>query len=425
MSKEYTAGAPVRQASDRPEKPWPEFPLFPSPLGYWSKKIRGKAYNFGRWGRIKNGVMTLEPYVEGYTAAKLNYEQRLPDILAGKVSTQLVTPKEPDDDGLTLKVLCDKFLNYKLAEVNSKELSQRTFQELHQTAQKVCDVIGKHRQVDSLGPDDFAKLHAAFKQRVDPTKQKPMSVHRIGNAIVRTKAIFNHGIGTYIVNGPVKYGTAFKKPSVVKLREAKNNSDKKLFTAEEIRSLIEAADVSLRAMIYLGINAGLGNTDVTCLQFSNLKSGWLDYPRQKTQIGRRCPLWPETIAALDAAIAQRPKPADPQADADTVLLTSKGERFIRVHTATRTDLVTTNFGRLLTRLDIVKGRKGIGFYSLRHTFATIGLETGDRDAVKSLMGHAYGDILATYDETGPSDARLRAVVDHVRSAILGAEGGAV
>ncbi len=48
--------------NERPRKPYADFPLYPHPLGYWSKKIRGKIHHFGRWGRVKKGK--LKP-VEG------------------------------------------------------------------------------------------------------------------------------------------------------------------------------------------------------------------------------------------------------------------------------------------------------------------------------------------------------------------------
>jgi hypothetical protein len=49
----------------------------------------------------------------------------------------------------------------------------------------------------------------------------------------------------------------------------------------------------------------------------------IDYPRPKTGIARRCPLWPETVAAIRAALAKRPAPKD-EADAALVFLTRCG-----------------------------------------------------------------------------------------------------
>src|SRR5690606_7774981 len=68
---------------------------------------------------------------------------------------------------------------------------------------------------------------------------------------------------------------------------------------------------ALRAMILLAINGGMGNFDCASLPMSavNLETGWVNYPRPKTGVGRRFPLWPETAAAIQEAIDKRPEPA--------------------------------------------------------------------------------------------------------------------
>jgi hypothetical protein len=49
-----------RKAHTRPEKPYPEFPLYPHPFGYRSKRVDGKLLHFGRWGRVVKGVVIRE-----------------------------------------------------------------------------------------------------------------------------------------------------------------------------------------------------------------------------------------------------------------------------------------------------------------------------------------------------------------------------
>ena len=67
-------------------------------------------------------------------------------------------------------------------------------------------------------------------------------------------------------------------------------------------------------------------------------------------------------------------------------------------------------------------RPGLTFYSLRHTFQTVGEGAKDLAAVQSIMGHAASgsDMSATYRER-VDDERLRAVVDHVRKWLFGVE----
>ena len=71
----------------------------------------------------------------------------------------------------------------------------------------------------------------------------------------------------------------------------------------------------IRGMVFLGLNCGFGNTDIALLpqMAVNLETGWIVFPRPKTEIPRRCPLWPKTVAALRAAIANRPAPFDASA----------------------------------------------------------------------------------------------------------------
>ena len=66
-------------------------------------------------------------------------------------------------------------------------------------------------------------------------------------------------------------------------------------------------------------------------------------------------------------------------------------------------------------------RKGLGFYALRHTFETIGGDTGDQVAVDHIMGHARHDMAGIHRER-IGDERLQAVTDHVRAWLFG-EGG--
>ena len=60
------------------------------------------------------------------------------------------------------------------------------------------------------------------------------------------------------------------------------------------------------------------------------------------------------------------------------------------------------------------GRKGLGFYTLRHTFRTVADEAKDQPAADYIMGHEVPHMSGVYRET-ISDARLRAVADHVRA----------
>jgi integrase len=183
-----------------------------------------------------------------------------------------------------------------------------------------------------------------------------------------------------------------------------------MFEAAQLRQILDAAGMPLKAMVLLGINCGFGNADCGTLPLSalDLDGGWVSWPRPKTAIARRCPLWPETVTALREAIAERPGPRNP-ADAALVFLTAQGRSWYRDATDSP---VSKEMVKLLQKLKL--HRRGLNFYALRHTFETIGGETRDQVAVDHIMGHADTSMSAAYRER-ISDERLRAVTDHVRA----------
>jgi integrase len=161
----------------------------------------------------------------------------------------------------------------------------------------------------------------------------------------------------------------------------------------------------------------------------DLDGGWVDYHRPKTGITRRCPLWPETVAALRAVLAERPKPLD-QEDAELVFLTAFGRSWHKgtIGEVPKTDAslkeklkslsdspVSKEMRKLLNALGI-KGNKN--FYALRHVLETMGGEAKDQVAVDHIMGHARNDMAGAYRER-ISDERLKAVSDHIRKWVFG------
>jgi integrase len=169
--------------------------------------------------------------------------------------------------------------------------------------------------------------------------------------------------------------------------------------------------VPLKAMLLLGINCGFGNADCGTLPLSavDLDNAIIDYPRPKTGIPRRCPLWPETVAALREALAKRPEPKRAE-HAGLVFVTKYGQPWAKLSSD---NTLAKETGKLLRSLGIT-GRKGLGFYTLRHTFRTIADEAKDQPAADYIMGHESPHMSSVCRET-ISDGRLRAVTNHVRS----------
>jgi integrase len=196
------------------------------------------------------------------------------------------------------------------------------------------------------------------------------------------------------------------------MRRHRTKAGAKMLEADEVRKLLNAADPVMKAMILLGVNCGMGNTDCAAMMLQNLDldGGWLDYPRPKTGVARRCPLWPETVEALRAVIDSRPKPAEYDG-CGLVFLNERGTGLIRVTDKNHTDLISVRFSALLKRLKLY--RRGVGFYVLRHVFRTVADAARDPVAIDLIMGHTDPSMGALHRER-MDDARLLTVAKVVR-----------
>jgi integrase len=407
------------RAKKHPGKPYDGFPLTAHRgTGRWCKKHRGKQYYFG-------------PLVD-WQAALAKYEREWPYIIDGREP-----PPESVGDFCTVAVLVDEFLNSKRLVLESGELTLRSFGDYFSTCRRMVEHFGKDRRVDDLKPADFETYRKVLADRY--------GVVALRNEINRCRSVFKYASDNRLIDRTVSYGQAFNRPSANTLRKARHESGPRMFEAAEIRKILDAldgkeieldqtnpetgkpikvklkTDPGLRAMVLMAANCGFGQSDCASLpmQALDLDAGWCSFPRPKTGIPRRIPLWRKTVDALRKAIAERPDTVDPE-DADCVFLTCFGNRWVRAMVSkkdpdrvTPLDALAQRFQKLLKTLHI-NGRDRLNFYAIRHTFQTIGGEAKDPDAVAAIMGHVDSSMGAVYCER-ISDERLRTVVDTVRA----------
>jgi integrase len=372
----------------KPSKPHPEFPLFPHATGRWAKKIRGKFVYFGKWE-------------DGPDAALARYNEQKHALHAGLTPTDI-------NDAFTVFRMCGLYLTQKKSRVKSGELSPRTYLDLERTCKGIQRSFGRKRSVADLKPSDFARLRVALAERLGPV--------RLGNEITRVRGVFKWARENRYLPHEMEFGTDFARPKPKVLRKHRYSRGVKMFTADEIRDMLDAADQPVKTMILLGVNCGFGNSDVGNLPIAalDLDGGWVNYPRPKTFINRRVPLWPETIISIQEWLTMRPVPKDP-ANEGLLFLTTFGASW---HKSTHDDPLSKKMRLLLNELRIGGLRS---FYTLRHVFQTIGGATKDRDAVAHIMGHADPSMGAVYrEEIG--DDRLRAATDFVHDWLFGKEG---
>ena len=357
-----------------------EFPLsLHKPTGQYRKRIRGRDFYFGtdpdkalaEWLRVKD------------------------DLLAGRA------PKPFDGDACDLKSLCNSFLTNAKSKRDGGELTNRSFDDYHKSCERMLKHLGKSANVQELQPTDLMKLRRVLSMTMNATS--------LGNEVGRCRVILRYAFENGLTDKPVRFGD-FKRPAKRVTRREKAQAGSKLFSATEILTLLEAADVQIKAMILLGVNCGFGNGDCGQLPQAaiDLEAGWIDYARPKTGIARRCPLWPETAEALQAALGVRKS-----ADDALVFRTKYGKPWFSDSKACP---LSAEFRKLCSRVGVYEPNRG--FYALRHCFQTIGDQHGDYLSTRAIMGHSDNTISGTYREN-IEDRRLRDVVDHVRGWLFG------
>lgn len=401
----------MRKASrSKPKKPYPSFPLTAHANGQWCKKILGKIRFFGVWADPES--------------AHQHYLRVADDLHAGR------EPVRGAEDEFTVKKLGNQYLAYQMQRVGMGQIGGRWFEDCRRVIKQFARSVGTARPVRSLTPEDFQSYRRQIALR-GLRGRRGLGVYAILRTITVIRGMFKWACETGLLEQPPRYGRAFAKPSATDIRRSRaareRENGKKLFTAEQLHKLLEAAQPDLKAAILLGINGGFGNTDCAALPLAAIDFDHevIEFERPKTAVRRVVPLWPETVAALHALLDddERPEPANESAK-PLVFRSELGHPLVRqvikrgseeeIKKVTYIDRLGDRFDMLLA--DLKLKRHGVGFYALRHTFRTWADETGDQHAIHRIMGHAIPGISGIYiEEIGLE--RLERVVSHVRAKL--------
>ncbi len=391
----------------KPAKPYPGFPLFPHATGRWAKKIRGKFAFFGPWEDPQGALQRFLDERDELMAGR---------VPRGKTGESGKRAKETP----TLRELVNRFLDAKHRRLESGEMGQRAFADYHASSGRLLKGLDEHRRLDDIDSADLGGLRAKLAVTMGPVS--------LGNEIGRVRSIFKFAFESGLIPAPLRFGAEFAKPGKRTIRLARHARGPRMFEPPEIKILLEAATPQMKAMILLGLNCGLGNTDIAMLpkKAFDLKKGLMNFPRPKTGIARRAVLWPETVAALKQVAKVRPA-AKREEDDGLVFMTKYGRPWLSIdppkpgsgspRTAVVKDAIGLQFGKLMRATGThVMGRS---FYALRHTFRTVADEVGDRPAVDLIMGHENGQDIATHYIERIGDPRLKRVTDAVKAWLNG------
>ncbi|MBL8828902.1 MAG: hypothetical protein JNM18_18120 [Planctomycetaceae bacterium] len=334
------------------------------------------------------------------------------------------------------------FLTDKKLEVQQGKRSQRLFDDYHAAAERMLAIVdGQTLLVRLTKPNNFfRKLYDWYEHGRSPGQKRkngksgpgatgykgPWSRVTILNEIVRVRAFFGYARRHNFVTSNICYGAAFARPEKSELRKHRLAKGPRMFTPEQLRILLADTEsrTTLHAMILLGLNCAFGNADIAKLPRTavDLTKGMIVFPRPKTGVPRKIPLWPETIKALRKVDKSRPEPKSPDL-AGRMFLTIAGGGYEGDGHSTA---IVQKFSKLLSKHGFK--RPGLGFYALRHTFATVASNCLDQAAVRAVMGHAQlmvdgqgqQDTMDHYIESFSEDRLLRAV-NTVRDWLRGAK----
>jgi integrase len=392
---------PVTIPAETKPRPTPGFPLFVHPNGQWAKKVKGKPYYFGTWKDDRKGRAALQEWLARKDAIEAGRDR---------------LPAAPVTDGMTLGALMRLFLEHKTkAWKSAKEISGATLHDYLNDLRDFVDVMGVGVVVATLGPSDFT--HYA-----DKLIERNLSRTTRARIIGYVKAMLNYGADNGMYPRP-NFGTAFKKPDTSpeairqeKARAGKADYSRRIVTGEEITLLTDNAAPSLKAIILLSINCGMGPADVGRLRWRDIDmdTGTLNLPRGKTGVDRRSYVWKVTRKALrrvaklkynKAAIEKQGREALVFIGRNNLPLYREEEiikagRLVGIRCSTA---ISSMFGKLAKELKL----EGVTIYRLRHTFKTLGKKARDRDALSLAMGHKEPGIGRIYDHEEIGLKRLR------------------
>ncbi len=107
--------------------------------------------------------------------------------------------------------------------MDAGELATRTFSDYRMTCDRISDTFGLTRLVDDLASDDFERLRADTAKTYGPVA--------LGNEIQRVRTVFKYAYDAGMIDKPIRFGPAFRRPGRKTLRKARHAKGPRMFEA--------------------------------------------------------------------------------------------------------------------------------------------------------------------------------------------------
>lgn len=177
-----------------------------------------------------------------------------------------------------------------------------------------------------------------------------------------------------------------------------------VYSEEQIKLILEHADIRLKAMIMLGVDAGLRVGEVARLKVSDIDStnNLIHIHHSKRRKSRNVPLSQTTLEVLrDYWRCYRP-------DKNGYLFLNRSSDHINQN------YINALFGKLIKSLPFYK--EGMRFHQLRDTYATLLINNGCKTyTLMKLLGHSSFSSTVRYIKCDISDIKEAPIVSNIWS----------
>ena len=295
------------------------------------------------------------------------------------------------------------------------------------------DAPDKKRNPGKVTQDSYAGIWKRFSKWAGDQNIEYLHEVTEGHAIAYARHLWALKLSPRTFNGHIKFlGAVWKSLAVeagLPVNHWRNRTTKKLetegrepFTAEEIKTMWEKADPTVRMMIALGLFTGLRLADVVSLKWANIGKGIIEVIPHKTAKSKKAgskkvtvPVHPQLEVLLAAY----------KHDADSDYLFPAEHKTYSQDRSRITDMFQAflvDDCKITTMREIEEGgnrkRRAVvkGFHSLRHSFVSL-CAAGNvpQHVVQQLVGH--GSPAMTEKYTHISDAQKQTAIAQLNVAL--------
>ena len=300
--------------------------------------------------------------------------------------------------------LIRNYIEHRKEKVASGELSKQGFKEQERTFIRLLYHFD-NVEIDTLTPEDFKRFRStvALLGGLDTLRKH----------INHVRALFSYGLKNRLIEREPFYGVEFDPPGTSSIYRERKKNDKSLSRMEILANACCTMNTKFwcpyqwKAIVFLAINAAYGPSDIANVRRSDIHDGKITMARTKTGKPRVAFLWQETVQAIKDYLYYE-RPAMTTDGNDLLFINSNQRSWSRKE---RTGYNFTCLSHYFQKLLPVK-REGVGFYSLRRTFATIADETLDAPAIGVVMGHVDRSMQGIYRQY-ITDDRIQRVCQYV------------